>query len=372
MRGFLVFVALVAGCGRPDARSRATAPREEQPRPSEPAPGPADELVTIPAGTMHAGSTPGQPGRVPSVEMDGIEIAMEELSIERDVRPQRGLTREQAARICASEERRLCTELEWEWACEGRGHRDHALSPTPTGIRSMGLGREWTSSPWGEREDERAMGFALRGARPGSPERARRCAARQSSLPPPPEPGAPPADTSLVDVGFRCCAGSENEAQYAMEPPRGTFMPLRLPVDRLARIVRSIPELAAVHGSPTTFSQRDVETALEHPGRAAADRTGWRFGSDPLIWTPERGDQLLVVVGKSGRHSFVAALYRLPGDTFRHAASMVLRDDTTPLLLAWGALRRELIWTPCWNCQETEGGKVVYRLETADVRVTHF
>ena len=56
---------------------------------------------------------------------------------------------------------------------------------------------------------------------------------------------------------------------------------------------------------------------------------------------------------------------------FRHAASLILRDDVTPLTLAWGALRREIVWTPCWACGETEGGTIDYRLQTFDLRVTH-
>lgn len=362
---------------RGDAAERPTAATAPAPDRDEPAPapdrrddGPPGELVTIPPGTVHAGSPPGTAGRWPAREMDDVPVELREIEMERGVRPQRGLSREQAAAICAGEDRRLCTELEWEWACEGEEHRDRATHRSPFGVVGMGEQREWTASPWGATEADRALGVALRGALPDAPAAARRCAARTPSVPPPAEDGRPPADPSTADVAFRCCAGETNAATVTLEPPRGTFFPIDLPADKLAAIVRSIPELADVHDAPRAFSQSDTETVLGRPGPGQPQQ-GWRFGPGPLLWTPERGDQLVVLLGRTVRHSFVAVLYRLPGDRFRHASSLVMRDDTTPLALAWGALRRELVWTPCWACGEVEGGKIVYRPETFDVRVTH-
>jgi len=344
------------------------APTKAEPRERDE--GPPHELLTIPPGTVRAGSPPGTPGRMPSAEMDDVPFELGEFEMERGVRPQRGLGREQAAAICASEERRLCTELEWEWACEGEEHLDVARHRSPFGVIGMGEQREWTASAWGTTEADRALGFAIRGARPDAPAAARRCAARAPSVPPPPEEGEAPVDPSTADVAFRCCAGDANEAAVSVEPPRGTFFPVPLPPDKFAAIVRSIPELVDVHDAPRAFGPRESEAAVAHPGPGQPSQ-GWRFGPGPLLWTPERGDQLLVLAGRNAKHSFIAVLYRLPGDRFRHAASLVLRDDVTPLTLAWGALRREMIWTPCWACAETEGGKIVYRLETHDLRVTH-
>jgi hypothetical protein len=332
--------------------------------------GPPHELLTIPPGTVHAGSPPGTAGRMPSAEMDDVPFELRELEMERAVRRERGLGHEQAAAICVSEERRLCTELEWEWACEGEEHLDLARHRSPFGVIGMGEQREWTRGAWGTTAADRGLGQAIRGARPDAPASARRCAARTPSQPPPPEEGEPPVDPSTADVAFRCCAGGVNDAVVSLEPPRGTFFPLTLPPDKLAAIVRSIPELVDVHDAPRTFGVRESEAAVVRPGPGQPSQ-GWRFGPGPLLWAPERGDQLLVLAGRNARHSFIAALYRLPGDRFRHAASLVLRDDATPLTLAWGALRREIVWTPCWPCAETEGGKIVYRLETHDVRVTH-
>jgi hypothetical protein len=386
-RACLLVFAFVGGCvdARPqDHPAPAPAPHDPEARDRDeaeaaaPAPvappvapdGPPRDLLSIPPGTVHAGSLPGTPGRTPSAEMDDTPFELHEFEIERGVRPQTGLGREQAAAICASEERRLCTELEWEWACEGEEHLDVAKHRSPFGVIGMSEQREWTASAWGTTEADRALGYAIRGVRPDTPSSARRCAARAPSLPPPPEEGEPAVDPATSDVAFRCCAGEANAAAVTPEPPRGTFFPITLTPERFAAVVKSIPELGAVHDAPRAFGPREAEAAALRPGPGQPSQ-GWQFGPGPLLWTPERGDQILVLAGRNAKHSFVAALYRLPGDRFRHAASMLVRDDVTAITLAWGALRREIIWTPCWNCGETEGGKIVYRLETLDLRVTH-
>ena len=86
----------------------------------------ASELVAIPGGTLRAGSTPGDPGRVPELEPKNQEVELGPFSIDRLPYPNDpgqpallGQARDDARRLCAERGARLCTELEWERACKG-------------------------------------------------------------------------------------------------------------------------------------------------------------------------------------------------------------------------------------------------------------
>ena len=129
----------------------------------------AGEMAAIPSGTVFAGSTPGIAGRKPEREADSIAIELPAFEIDRlpypndpERDPLFGVDRSEAALLCEEQGKRLCTELEWERACEGEserpyptGHvyRDQTCDPnlmecrSPFGGARMGsMGREWTMS----------------------------------------------------------------------------------------------------------------------------------------------------------------------------------------------------------------------------------
>jgi formylglycine-generating enzyme required for sulfatase activity len=86
----------------------------------------AGAFVSIPAGSFAIGSTPGDPGRDPSVEVDLPPLALPAFTIDALPFPNdpaqpmaSGLTRGAAERACGARGRRICSELEWERACKG-------------------------------------------------------------------------------------------------------------------------------------------------------------------------------------------------------------------------------------------------------------
>src|SRR6185295_6448133 len=86
----------------------------------------ARQMAQIPGGTLRAGSTPGDPGRVPELEAKNLEVELGPFAIDRLPYPNDptepallGKTRDDARRLCAEKSARLCTEVEWERACKG-------------------------------------------------------------------------------------------------------------------------------------------------------------------------------------------------------------------------------------------------------------
>jgi hypothetical protein len=70
---------------------------------------------------------------------------------------------------------------------------------------------------------------------------------------------------------------------------------------------------------------------------------------------------LIVVAGLAGEDSFVVALYRLPGDRYRVASSLVLKKDSGPVVLAYDrSVDKRLEWSTCWQCLG-ESGRITYR-----------
>jgi len=94
------------------------------------APPSRDERVSVPEGTLLAGSRPGLTERRPSVEADLEPVSVAAFDIDRlpypndPARPaEPAATRAEAQRLCAAQGRRLCEELEWERACRGTTSR---------------------------------------------------------------------------------------------------------------------------------------------------------------------------------------------------------------------------------------------------------
>jgi peptidoglycan/xylan/chitin deacetylase (PgdA/CDA1 family) len=128
--------------------------------------------------------------------------------------------------------------------------------------------------------------------------------------------------------------------------------------------VRSTPEMKDVKDDPKMFSEEDKRyVLLRREIDVEKEYAGYIFTNNPVWWRPVRGEELLVMTGFSGKHSFVLALYHLGEGKFKHASSLVLLESDAatvqlpiPLILVAGVDRTVINWAPCWNC--SEGGSL--------------
>jgi hypothetical protein len=295
------------------------------------------------------------------------------------------VSRIEAGELCTSVGKRLCTEVELEYACRGTDNRRYPsgnsyneamyvdpVSPaSPFGVYAFGRIIEWTASPWGENVDqvERA---AVRGwaegattlGQPVSPRQGRRCAKRWNRLP----TGAYP------EVGFRCCSGPANKELCTIEAPRPAHsLYTNIKPDKFARIIGMVPELSMIHDNPHMFSDGDVRTVLARrsSNRQELARGGIHFHWKPLRWIPRQGTELWVAVGRSNRHAFIVALHEtVDNEEYVHGSSLILWDTPSPIALAWREGHRDQVfWAPCWGCRD--GGTIEWDDARNEVIITH-
>lgn len=354
--------------------------------PSDLGPPVRGETIAIPGGTYLRGSTPGIAGRDPAREVDLVPTEVAPFEIDRLAFPNdparsftANVTAADAARQCESTGKRLCTEVEWEFACAGLANQtypygddydaDRYESPevlmSPFGVAGMTAIYEWTAGDW---LDGRGRKFdrvgPVRGAHPSEGDAAtRRCAART---------GLDPASRS-PRVGFRCCRGAGFAGSYEVDAIRRAFEPGPMMTDPMfAELVRSIPELWRVHSDPRIQSEETLRRGLLRSRREQAVGPGFVYSIQPVLWRPADGEELIGIVGRSGSDVFTAALYTtgVPG-YYVHAASMVLtgvaEDDG---IILYGGLRARTLlgWGSCDDCMQ--GGSYEY-LKDRSIRVGH-
>jgi hypothetical protein len=223
-------------------------------------------MAWIPTGVLRAGSALDEVPRLADVEMPGTEVPMSGFYMdllpwpnEVGAIPTTNVSRDEAARLCDSKGKRLCSELEWERACKGPDNARYEYGPSydarvcgagvapdtaarhPSGdkaachsafgVRDMHGGSfEWTDSPW-NRGSNKDLGV-VRGGNDVSGEIASRCAFARSMSPP---------DRSPV-TGFRCCAGPRNDADVHLDVKIG------VPFQKAEHTSRSSPPLDALGG----------------------------------------------------------------------------------------------------------------------------
>lgn len=254
-------------------------------------------MIWIPAGTLVAGTPPGQLPRIADEELPGVEIQMSGFFIdafnhppEPGAIPLTGIAQARARRICEQQGKRLCTELEWERACKGpkngtyeygdnydaeicaTGSTD-ALAPNGAnarcrsafGVADMhGSAWNWTSSAWGR--GTRDQRVAVRGGNGKEGELIGRCANARAANP----------DDGAKGVGVRCCAGAVNEATVALEVERGSELAYRSFDPRIARKLE-------------TLVPKEVAESVK--GRGAADQ----FRVERLwMWRPIGNEELII------------------------------------------------------------------------------
>ena len=271
--------SLIGACSGTCGKGKASGLDAEAPSdgaivsaPSATAPGaPRAGMIWIPSGVLKAGTPVDQVPRVAAEELPGTEVPLGGFYIdelpwpnESGAIPTTNVTRDEAARHCASKSKRLCMELEWERACKGPNNTRYEYgddyrsavcgtgvsvedgSKRPVGerltcnsgfeVRDLHGGPyEWTDSPWG-RGANLDLG-TLRGGTAVAGEIAGRCA---NAI------GRPPGVRSPTN-GFRCCAGPRNDAKVDLEVRYGD--PLhKIEDDRMATLPDAISGLGC--GTP--------------------------------------------------------------------------------------------------------------------------
>lgn len=331
------------------------------------------ERVDIPGGTLVAGSTPGDKGRDPVLEPAELEVKLGAYAIDRYLYPNdptkpplTGVSRAKAAELCEQAGGRLCTELEWERACKGpegttfagsaswdaKCAKEPASCASGFGVLGMGAAyREWTASEVLPIEDMQPRAAAVRGARGSAVGPDHRCAHRTAI-----DPGA-----SAEDLGFRCCRGAPNAATIPSPQWDQTYRRVELPAKELGEMLASVPSLSTLDREITYFKEPDDVNVVLARGDAGAPPANTVLTTSPLLWNPVPGEQIVVLAGRAGKDSFVVAFYRLPGDRYRIASTLVLKDEKGPIALGFnGYVRKRLSWATCWDCRG-ESGNVTYR-----------
>jgi len=331
----------------------------------------AEEKSEIPAGSFFAGSVPGESGRVPELEPRRFQAELGAFQIDRLPYPNDpkqpplvGVTRTEARQRCADRGARLCTELEWERACKGPDSDDFASGKIwdprcarepltcASGFEVLAMGaalREWTQSDVRAKNDSGENDAAVRGAF-GVPADQHRCSGRRGVS----------VNARENDLGFRCCSGAPNAAIVPEAKLGETFEKLRIPAERLEKILATDAETQAVAKNIKFFKEPDSAQAVID--RGPGDRQGMSFTVAPLKWNPVPGAEFVLVTGRSGENtSFVVALHVLGPDEYRVAASFVMKNEPGPVAFAYdGFIRPRLHFSTCWGCPG-ETGKILFR-----------
>ena len=163
---------------------------------------------------------------------------------------------------------------------------------------------------------------------------------------PGPESGPPP------DVA------SAPESESAPVPVPGAAYPVFkktvLLTEQLAGLVAASPELGRLGGGVALFDPGD-NPYLRRSKVERADREGYTFTPQPVLWSPEPGAQVLVVVGRAKEGSFVAAWWPLGDGRYRLASTFVMLGEVAPVALVYRQPGRTLWWTTCWRCKGETG-----------------
>jgi hypothetical protein len=376
----LLACSLIAllGCGAP----ATSPPHDGGPAPSStlprgrtgtaPLPAPRSDRahgarIAIPAGRVLAGSLPGTPGRRPSREADEIAIALPAYEIDRLPFPNDPLapptlvaSRAEAAALCESTGARLCTELEWERACESeRNDRfaggatfdpdrcgDPMACATREGVLRMGdRAPEWTASDVPSASIRMGRTAVQRGARADAPAELHRCAARTFEVP------ADAAPSSL-----RCCHGPAGSPSYPDVTMHREIRDLAVDRDAVRAALRATPQTAPYADSFVPYGIEEGDRALARGDVGRGALGGWELAPGPFAWSPSPGEEAWVLAGSAAGATLIAILYPLPDGRFAHAASLVLEGEEVPIAIArTPPSRTELQWSACWGCPGESG-----------------
>jgi hypothetical protein len=164
------------------------------------------------------------------------------------------------------------------------------------------------------------------------------------------------ARPDISDAAALAIASAVPAVTVPMPPPASSvtypvFRRTTMPIEEVAKLVTSAPELARVGGDIQYFDPGDGSYIV----RSSADHTGVAFTTQPLLWSPEAGQQVLVVAARGKTASFVAAWWLLPDGGYRLASSIVMLGEVAPIALAYRPAEHALTWTSCWLCPGETG-----------------
>jgi len=305
----------------------------------------ADQEIEIPRGVVHLGTLPGSEGRDPRREADHIPVPLSSFHVDRLPYPNdpaaevlMGISRAGAEGLCAAEGKRLCTEVEWERACDLRGIDDMAPSAF-----------EWTSSDVTAGLGSTRYSAVVRGARPDDTADAHRCASRHA------------LDPTEADAAFRCCRGEPTEREYPAEERRHPFRDRAVAEEELRGILATMPELARFAPRFSLFDAESIDAALAR-GDAVRDGIAWTLVEGVLVWSPEHGEEAWVFAGSDGESTLLAVIHPMPDGSFVHGSSFVIAgEEAPPIALGWDyGLRRQVLWGASW-LETGESGVVEHR-----------
>jgi hypothetical protein len=325
--------------------------------------------LAIPAGTLRLGSPTGSADRDPSREADDVPVQVPAFRIDAWPYPNdpalpvtTGVSRDDAARLCAKDGKRLCSEAEWERACKGDANASYpgaepfeaarcATEPTrcatPFGVLAMGaLGREWTRDDAKGGVGDPLRKAVVRGAAGDALPRFHRCAARDGATP----------DSRSDTLTFRCCRGEPTDMPYPSEPEKPAFE--EASVSELRDVLSSMPETREWASSFHLFNNDDRTRALQAAGHSRAGVSPWQVAEKPLRWRPVRGEELVLLAGDTPRGALLVAYYPLAGGKNLFAGSYETKGEHTALILAYKVdVPGEVLFSSCWGCGG-EGGAI--------------
>lgn len=337
----------------------------------------AEPVVHVPVGAFRAGSRPAEPGRHPETEPGLHSVTLGPFRMDRRLRtrvdrehnpgvrssggasgesPRGAFGFEEAQVVCAEAGGRLCTEVEWERACKGprstvyAGGDEPCATPHCTSgydVEEFGAGLEWTasafptSSPFhGER--------VLRGSPQGAPAAERRCARR---IPESERPSGEP-------VSFRCCYGAPNAERLKDPEERASFREVDVPLAELQALLERDVRTKPLTEGLAYFADDAAATVLS---RGPGDTMGFSLTTRGVLWSPERGVELLVVSGRSGPRTAFVVAYFSAGDERILAGSFIMKNEPGPIALAYApSIRPRMHFSSCWGCPG-ETGKLLFR-----------
>lgn len=255
----------------------------------------------IEPGPLLAGTAVGKIPRIADEEMPGVQVMLQGFFMDRFAYPNEegaipttGVSQPEAEQLCAQQNKRLCTELEWERSCKGSSNRTYeygeeyrpeacqtgrAPRMLPSGYRAQCVSEfgvsdmhggvwEWTRSRWAR--GSKAQLFSLRGGNAEDGELVGRCANAM---------GRPPKHRS-PQVGFRCCRGEVNQQKVQFKIERGS--PLRTRYSFSSEVAERLR--GAIPG--------DIKKELARYGKFQLE-TLWR-------WRPLGNEELMVGGGCAG------------------------------------------------------------------------
>lgn len=327
-----------------------------------------EPIAHIPIGEMTNGSGPGEPGRLPALEIAEHSLKLGPFRIDRHPypgngqEPRLGVSQSEASALCSAREARLCTEAEWERACRGPASSRYPSGTEPctdksgacvSGFEVVGMTEhwEWTSSQFGAASHLAGQPVVKGG---GTTPSSRRCASRRSASSEP----KPPLSVAHSEVAFRCCYGAPNSSRLE-EPQLGpAYEPLSLSREELRALLAQEERTRFLSASAELFHEEAARTVL---ARGPGDTKGFTLTTAPVLWQPARGSRFLVVAGSDGdRTSFVVA-YHVMGQRRKLAASFVMKNEKGPIALAYApSIRPRIHFSGCWGCPG-ETGKALFR-----------